>query len=733
MNQRGLVSLPRNWRVITVASLTTIGLAYGAGQSVRGEWWPRPKAKPAAATAPATTPASTANGFSSTIHRLMSDARVYADKGELDKAVQLADRAAKISEASSQLLGPSTAYSPEQTAQFANDLRARRDAVARRTVPTPVAPTMAAAAPQPQPATLRSREIPTESPPQFFEPLVAERPVAARVIAARVATASPAEFAAESRDSKLAWAEELPPTPAPEPVSLNKPIKFRRSVLARAEHSIDEAANGSRTISDDSAVPSSADAVIAEMLDVEFTNGLPIESPPTVPEAVTTPAGASLNEPPNVPQSAPPVEAASHSLPGEIQPVGAETFAEETPSSPNAPGPNTAWEYEAFAEELRLGKQSEAKPKGSSTEPTFDSTRADTPPIPEVSFQRQRVVQLRRRLEKAASLNPGGAYTVSGSPTTESAQPVRPAPAAKAETPDPAPQVRSIESSEPIDGWMSSTDSPKSSARPTFVPVQRTESSEQQTVIPEQQAVTQSEPIPKERQVVRLREHRVLPDHVRAALLQAAALPSQPAPRRHIVGYSEPMLWQSASEPDSVLPMLSLARGVGNGTSGSHNSTAASLPPDLRDLAHTARQTDETAHGHQRVIPAVTVELTGFRSNELPVDSIQLTEPSGPANSSPQDRLADRTPADSWHSPDSHDSLLKSAKRPPAAARQKPADSKSKASHEVARQSFAVIEPLAAALQLPLATTASLLGGAGLALLGLGLLLVRAAIRWRHS
>ena len=715
MNQRGLVNLPRNWRVITVASLTTLGLAYGAGQPVRGEWWSLPKAKSEATKVPATKPVATENGFASTIHRLMSDARLYADKGDLDKAVQLAERAAKISEASSQLLGPASDCSPEQTAQFADDLRARRDAVAKRTAPARVARTVAAAAPKPQPTAPRSLEIPSESPAQLLEPFEVERSVAERAIAKRAATEPPAEIVAESRESELAWAEELPPTPAPEPEPLNKPIKFRRSVLARAGHSIDADADDSRSITEEVASPSSADSVIAEMLDAEFTDGLPIELPQTASDAVTPHTETSLNE---TISSSLPAEANLPSLNGEIQPVAAEDFANEPPPQPAALGPKSGWEDEAFAEELLLGKSSPAKSDGSSTEPASTATKTSALPFPDDGFPVQRVVQLRRRLETAASLNPGGAYTMPASPSTEPARAVSPSP--KSETPELPKHAPSIESSEPTDDSMTSTNS--------------TEHLEKQTAI-------RSEPTLKGRQVVRLREHRVLPDHVRTALLQAAALPPSPAARRRIVGYSEPMLWQSASEPDSVLPTLSFANGVGNGTSGSHNAAAASPLPDLRDLAHSTQQSGKTHRAGERVIPAATVVQTGFRSIELPADSIQLSEPSDPALSSANKGSAKRSTlsgptsvsrSDLLPALDSNAPSSRTAKRP-TDANHKPQASKSKASHEVSRQSFAVIEPLAAALQLPIATTASLVGGAGLALLGLGLLLVRAAIRWRHS
>ena len=700
MNQRGLTSLPRNWRVISVASLTTLGLAYGAGQPVQGDWWPLPKAKSEAAKAPVSKPSAPENGFSSTIHRLMSDARMYADKGEFDKAVQLAERAAKISEASSQLLGPASDCSPEQTAQFANDLRARRDAVAKRTAPARVAPVGVAVAPKPQPTTPRSRDVPSDSPPIFSE-FSAEK----TTIVERADTEQPAEAMAESRESKLAWANELPPTPAPEPEPLNKPIKFRRSVLARAGHSIDEDAGDASSGMEESVPPSSADSAIVELLDAEFTDGSPIESPPTAPEAVAsqTTTTTTTTTTPDEANISPPTEASPPSFSGEIQPVAAEVSTKETLPSPAAPESKTGWEDEAFAEELLLGKGSPAKSITSATGSTAAVASTGAPPFPEDNFPVQRVVQLRRRLETVASLNPGVTYTMPASPLTASERAVGHSHGSKPETPEPSNRAPSIKSPERANDWMTSADSTKQSeSRVKLKPVA----------------------VPNERPVVRLREHRVMPDHVRTALQQVAALPPSPAARNRTVGYSEPMLWQSASESDSVLPTMSLTSSIGRGTNGSNNRAAESPPRDLRDLAHLSPQSDETHRENPSAIPVASVEQTGFRSIELPADSNPSTGQSGPALSSPR--------GDSAANLDSNARSSRTVRRS-TNANKKQAATKSTVSDEISRQSFAIIEPLASALQLPIATTASLLGGTGLALLGLGLLLVRAAVRWRHS
>ncbi len=56
MKPRGRISLPRNWRVITAASLTTLGLVYQTGQPVLGDWRSLTKGKPESTKASATKP-----------------------------------------------------------------------------------------------------------------------------------------------------------------------------------------------------------------------------------------------------------------------------------------------------------------------------------------------------------------------------------------------------------------------------------------------------------------------------------------------------------------------------------------------------------------------------------------------------------------------------------------------------------------------------------------------------
>jgi hypothetical protein len=659
MNQPRLVGLPRNWRVITVASLTTLGLAYGTGQSVLGDWWSLPKAQPNAAKSTVAMPESTERGISSTIHRLMTEARLYADKGEWDKAVHLAERAAKISEASSQLLSPASAYSPEKTARLVNELQARRDVVAKRVASARAEQTVADVATQSNRATPRSLQ--TASP--FTSPPLRERPKIDRTVAEQ-----PTGAAAAPRERQLAWAEELPLMSAPK----------------------------------------------AELL--------------------------------------------SHK--SNIQPVAAQDPIRDTTPSPASPKGRSGWEDEAFSEELLLGKDSTSPASDSDTEPETSAANRLAPSFPKGAFPVQRVDQLRRRLETAASLNPGGAYSMPSRPTTMNAPDVCPPASPKSEFFTPTlssddPLGNSTDRSSKFVADAASVrqrnrttmDDDAGSVRHEDANLERTQGESGDWMgLPDlnerssQKSADNPETAPTEQPVIRIREYRVLPDHVRAALLKAAALPAAPTTRRHIVGYSEPMRWQSADVHDSGLPAMTHANRSGGGSNGSYLASEASWAPDLRDILPSARPSENSPAG-QRVIPAVSVKQTSFRNVDLPSDSIQSTEPSGPALSAP-----DGTPvtdssltvpagvslSSTSRSPDSDAQSAPPSKRS-TATRHPSLASKSKASHEVSRQSFALVEPLATALQLPVATTASLLGAAGLALLGLGLLLLRVAIRWRHS
>jgi len=115
-------NLSGSWRAMTAASVASISLACGVAQPALAEWWKSQATKSPAATA---KPVQAENGFAATIRRLMSESRRAAAQGDHAKAIQLAERAAKISEASSQLLGSAGECSPQETAKFLAEARTR--------------------------------------------------------------------------------------------------------------------------------------------------------------------------------------------------------------------------------------------------------------------------------------------------------------------------------------------------------------------------------------------------------------------------------------------------------------------------------------------------------------------------------------------------------------------------------------------------------------------------------
>ena len=139
--------LPRNWRVMTAAGVTTMGLACGLVQPALAEWWKLSKPETPAATMTGTVgrTGSTENGFAATIRRLLAESRRAAEQGDHAKAVQLAERAAKISEAASQVVGPAAECSPQETARFLAEMRRRSSGpaatIAAQPTVTPAPPT----------------------------------------------------------------------------------------------------------------------------------------------------------------------------------------------------------------------------------------------------------------------------------------------------------------------------------------------------------------------------------------------------------------------------------------------------------------------------------------------------------------------------------------------------------------------------------------------------------------
>lgn len=134
--------LPHNWRVMTAAGATTLGLACGLVQPALGEWWKLAQSEKQSPVAAKSAPV--ANGFEGTIRRLLAESQHAAEQGDHRKAVQLAERAAKISEAAAQVVGPAGACSPQETSRFLAEMRTRNSAPAAVASQSVVAPSAAA-------------------------------------------------------------------------------------------------------------------------------------------------------------------------------------------------------------------------------------------------------------------------------------------------------------------------------------------------------------------------------------------------------------------------------------------------------------------------------------------------------------------------------------------------------------------------------------------------------------
>lgn len=244
-----------------------------------------------------------------------------------------------------------------------------------------------------------------------------------------------------------------------------------------------------------------------------------------------------------------------------------------------------------------------------------------------------------------------------------------------------------------------------------------------------------------ERHFVKLREHRQPLEA--APQTPADALPPAHSTRRHVIGFSEPILWQSVEDRSPLVPTLSLVSSSRDG--GARLASATSPSADLRDIARKGeRPRASTQPDNSFLIPASGAESPNFGSIELSSDVARgsVARDSGAVGSvlfaSSQSGLqTSLTDGPVLGGTTDSSSSYSSSPIPAGADQPRRSTGKklavAKSSHGVSRQSFALIEPLALSLKLPVATTASLLGGTGLALLGLGLLLVRAAFRWRHA
>lgn len=323
--------LPKNWRLFTVAGLATAGMAAGVAQPTFADWW-RLSSKPAA---PAQQPGVPETGFAASIRRLQAESRAAAEKGDHAKAVKLAERAAKISEAAAQVLGPADC-SPQETARFLADLKAQG-----------TAPAIAAAKVH-APPTPKSAEVPAAKPavaaevgrPEGVMPALAERSTPPRSAPPLVGpTASPVVAAtAPSAAVRSATASPVVPAPAAPAPTASTPAAPTAPAPAFAS------ARGSATAASVRTAPAPAVA----------TRGIPplrtttpqpgpaavaarpatVRRDPTAPVASTRPAApmAALPKTPAIAQAKPPQRPVPR--PGAIRPTESAPVIASAPTSP---------------------------------------------------------------------------------------------------------------------------------------------------------------------------------------------------------------------------------------------------------------------------------------------------------------------------------------------------------------------------------------------------------------
>ena len=105
-----------------IIGMTSVSLIGGGSGSVQAELFPRPKIpKPVDPVEPQAN-----SSFDNAVRKLLKEAKLAESKGEIERALILAERAAKISESSAGLVKSAQDVSPEVTARYARELRSKR-------------------------------------------------------------------------------------------------------------------------------------------------------------------------------------------------------------------------------------------------------------------------------------------------------------------------------------------------------------------------------------------------------------------------------------------------------------------------------------------------------------------------------------------------------------------------------------------------------------------------------
>ena len=410
-------NLSGSWRAMTAAGVASISLACGFAQPALAEWWKSQAAKAPAATS---KPAQSENGFAATIRRLMAESRRAAAQGDHAKAIQLAERAAKISEASAQLLGSAGECSPQETARFLAEAKSRANqsttvAAQSKTAREPadtkkpvesksVTPAVASSgqvnsAPvnknlrQPQPPTaVPGPAKQTKTPPVANEVAAVESPLFGdRAGRAKVPTKTPeiasthttaANASATAVNVPDAASTPVPPSP-PLPPSPSQPLSdleelLAQSRLAAADGHLDQAIELAQRAVDMSA-PTSLFGPAQATLDKGANRWLQT----LIAQRDSTPATEEL-------VFEPPVKISLKKRSAKVasQPAASEATAAEPVANPQAPiEPETAQ-----AEEPIVAQQ-QAPLETSSNAAESSLWTEDLPPAPAPSTEEQRSFQ----------------------------------------------------------------------------------------------------------------------------------------------------------------------------------------------------------------------------------------------------------------------------------------------------------------------------------------------------
>jgi hypothetical protein len=181
-------SWPRRIQFAALAGLASVSILAGESKDLRAEWFGVKKNRPPVES----VEARTNEGFDKAIRNLLKEANRLEKKGELDQAIILSDRAAKIAEESSSLVKISPDLSASAISNYSKELRLKKKKVelSLKRAKTPSLNT----------AAVDSSRLTRESPPRIkpTRSSIVKSPVAAEKIANRSRGNENAETAMES-------------------------------------------------------------------------------------------------------------------------------------------------------------------------------------------------------------------------------------------------------------------------------------------------------------------------------------------------------------------------------------------------------------------------------------------------------------------------------------------------------------------------------------------------------